>query len=385
MLLLFKLRFNGGTSGVMGWGIRMSELSRCGWEKSHKYLSDRGDAVAPNSNLIQVGKSCLSRRPLQNDGRIPERMNRISSVPTSISKLLEHFLHLSSERNLVPRMKFQSLGEEMPQSTKTAIMVIGGAEDKVHGKEILHSFFRRSGSADARIAIIPSASREPAATGERYHTIFTDMGAKEIQILDIREREQGEDPVMQTYAETCTGVFMTGGDQLRLCGLLADTPIMNTIRQRAQRGDITLAGTSAGAAVMGYYMIAGGGSGESPNRSLVDMTTGLGIIPELLVDQHFHNRNRMARLMSAIAAHPDRIGVGIDEDTCALFEGDGLLQVLGKGTVTVIDPQEMTYTNHADIGATDPLAIFNLRVHVLSHGGCYDLRKRIALTGVGPL
>lgn len=265
----------------------------------------------------------------------------------------------------------------MPQSTKTAIMIIGGAEDKVHGREILTNFFNRSGATDARIAIIPSASREPAVIGERYREIFNEMGAKGVEILDIRDREHCENPILQNYAENCTGVFMTGGDQLRLCGLLADTPLMNTIRQRAQQGEITLAGTSAGAAVMGHYMIAGGGSGESPNRSLVDITTGLGIIPELLVDQHFHNRNRMARLMSAIAGHADRLGIGIDEDTCAVFEGDGLMQVLGKGTVTVIDPQDMTHTNQHHVGATDPLSICNLKVHVLVYGDRYDLRKRM--------
>ncbi|UIE35982.1 cyanophycinase [Leptodesmis sichuanensis] len=265
----------------------------------------------------------------------------------------------------------------MPQSTKTAIMIIGGAEDKVHGREILTNFFNRSGATDARIAIIPSASREPAVIGERYREIFNEMGAKGIEILDIRDREHCENPILQNYAENCTGVFMTGGDQLRLCGLLADTLLMNTIRQRAQRGEITLAGTSAGAAVMGHYMIAGGGSGESPNRSLVDITTGLGIIPELLVDQHFHNRNRMARLMSAIAGHADRLGIGIDEDTCAVFEGDGLMQVLGKGTVTVIDPQDMTHTNQHHVGATDPLSICNLKVHILVYGDRYDLRKRM--------
>ncbi|HEY9708765.1 MAG TPA: Type 1 glutamine amidotransferase-like domain-containing protein, partial [Oculatellaceae cyanobacterium] len=105
----------------------------------------------------------------------------------------------------------------MPHSTKTAILVIGGAEDKVHGREILHTFFRRAGSLDARIAIIPSASREPAIIGERYQQIFQEMGAKEARVLDIRDRSQAEDHHLQEYVEQCTGVFMTGGDQLRLC------------------------------------------------------------------------------------------------------------------------------------------------------------------------
>ncbi|MBE9128004.1 cyanophycinase [Coleofasciculus sp. LEGE 07081] len=274
------------------------------------------------------------------------------------------------------QLESQFQGTRMPQLTKTAIIVIGGAEDKVHGREILHTFFCRSGSSEARIAIIPSASREPAIIGDRYYRIFEDMGAKEIQVLDVRDRAQGADPDWQNYVETCTGVFMTGGDQLRLCGLLSDTPLMEKVRQRAHRGELTLAGTSAGAAVMGHHMIAGGGSGESPNRSLVDMAIGLGIIPEAIVDQHFLNRNRIARLMSAIAAHPDRLGIGIDEDTCILVERDGCLQVLGKGTVTIIDPGEVSHSNHSDIGANDPISLHNLRVHILCHGDRYHLYKR---------
>ena len=277
------------------------------------------------------------------------------------------------------QLESQSHRPRMPQSTKTAILVIGGAEDKVHGREILHTFFGRAGGVEARIAIIPSASREPALIGDRYQTIFAEMGASAIKVLDIREREQSEDPHHQEYIEECTGVFLTGGDQLRLCGLLADTPLMEKVRLRVQRGNLTLAGTSAGAAVMGYHMIAGGGSGESPNRSLVDMATGLSIIPEVIVDQHFNNRNRMGRLMSAIAAHPDRLGIGIDEDTCALFEADGLLQVMGKGTVTIIDPTEMSHTNHHQVGASDPISLHNLRIHILSYGDRYHLHKRVIL------
>lgn len=130
---------------------------------------------------------------------------------------------------------------------------------------------------------------------------------------------------------------------------------------------------------MGHHMIAGGGSGESPNRSLVDMATGLGILPEVIVDQHFQNRNRMARLISAIATHPDRLGIGIDEDTCALVEGDGMLQVMGKGTVTIVDPGEVCYTNQQQVGATDPLSMHNLRVHILSYGDRYHLQQRSVL------
>jgi len=283
------------------------------------------------------------------------------------------------------QLKAKSLKMTTPQATKTAVLVIGGAEDKVHGREILHTFFSRAGSTDAHIAIIPSASREPTIIGARYLSIFEEMGAKKVEVLDIRERQQCDDIYIQGCIEACTGVFLTGGDQLRLCAVLADTPVMETIRQRVQKGQMTLAGTSAGAAVMGHHMIAGGGSGESPNCSLVDMAMGLGILPKVIVDQHFHNRNRMGRLISAIASHPDRLGIGIDEDTCALVERDGMLQVMGKGTVTIVDPGAISYTNYPQVGASEPLSLHNLRVHILSYGDRYHLQQRTVMAPVHQL
>ena len=297
-------------------------------------------------------------------------------------KLSKLNVRLLSKINNMMQLESQALELDTLRPTKTTIMVIGGAEDKVHGKEILQTFFNRSGGVNARLAVIPSASREPAAQGDRYRKVFKEMGDVNIKIFDIRERYQGEDPIWLEYLEECTGVFMTGGDQLRLCSLLAETPLMENIRSRALEGKIALAGTSAGAAVMGYHMIAGGGSGSSPNRSLVDMTNGLAILPDLIVDQHFHNRNRMARLLSAIATHSDKVGIGIDEDTCALFERDSMIQVMGKGTVTIIDPVEMSYTNSAKVGVEDPLSLSNLRVHILCHGDGYDLHSHTMKPGL---
>ncbi len=273
----------------------------------------------------------------------------------------------------MPEIETQAQFTDHPQKTKTAILVIGGAEDKVHGREILQTFFNRSGGSDAIIGIIPSASREPTLIGDRYYRIFQDMGAKEIKVLDVRDRDQGQDTGYLYFVENCTAVFMTGGDQLRLCGLLAETALMERILERVTNQEITLAGTSAGAAVMGHQMIAGGSSGECPNRALVDMATGFGVIPEVLIDQHFHNRNRLARLLSAIAAHPNLLGVGIDEDTCAMFESDKTIKVLGKGTVTIVNAQAMSYTNYDLVHGIDPITLHNLQLHILSHGECYDL------------
>jgi cyanophycinase len=265
------------------------------------------------------------------------------------------------------------------QSTKNAILVIGGAEDKVHGKEILQTFFQRSGGIDALIGIVPCASREPALIGERYSRLFEDMGAKGIEVLDIRDRPGAENTDYLSFVENCTGIFLTGGDQLRLCGLLADTPLMNRIVERAQQQEISLAGTSAGAAIMGHHMISGGSSAECPNRTLVDLANGLNIIPGVLVDQHFYNRNRLARLLSAICAHPELLGIGIDEDTCAMFESDGMIQVIGKGAVTIVDARTMSYSNQKQAVGNQPLSLHNLKLHVLGYGDRYDLQRHLPL------
>ena len=281
----------------------------------------------------------------------------------------------------MPQTENQTQAIDRPSATKTAILVIGGAEDKVHGKEILQTFWQCAGGTDAVIGIIPSASREPLLIGDRYYRIFADMGAKEIKVLDVRDRSKGDDSDYLRFVEDCTGIFLTGGDQLRLCGLLADTPLMNRIIERVHRREIALAGTSAGAAVMGYQMIAGGSSGECPNRALVDLALGLGIIPEILVDQHFHNRNRLSRLLSAIAAHGNLLGVGIDEDTCAMFDSEGNIQVLGRGTVTIVDPKAVSHNSYDRVHSNEPIGIHNLSLHILSHGDRYNIAQRKAIAG----
>jgi cyanophycinase len=261
----------------------------------------------------------------------------------------------------------------LPPTFQHAVMAIGGAEDKIRQRHILRTFWQRSGAAEAMIVIIPSASREPEAQGELYRSIFLEMGAKQVDVLLVVDRLHAEDPDLIAILEQATGVFLSGGDQLRLCALLDDTPLMNLLQTQVRQKEVVLAGTSAGAAVLSSEMIACGGSGEAPNKGLVDLTTGLGFIPEVIVDQHFHNRNRLARLITAIAAYPDKLGIGVDEDTCALFEANGQIQVLGKGAVTIVDPRDVQTLNHDSAGENSPLSIANLRLHVLSQGDCYDL------------
>jgi cyanophycinase len=264
-------------------------------------------------------------------------------------------------------------------STQYPVMVIGGAEDKVNQCDILTAFFKNAGGTDATIGVVPCASQEPAIVGDRYFQLFQGMGAKQVQVMDIRYADECNETRWLDILETCTGIFVTGGDQQRLCSLLGGSKLLYGIQQKIKQGNLVLAGTSAGAAMMGTKMIAGGSSGESPNRSLVDLTEGLGFVPELLVDQHFHNRNRMARLLSAIAAYPDKLGIGIDEDTCIAITTDGTFQVIGNGTVTIVDPDRLTHTNYHQASEASPLSLHNLKLHILSQGDRYDYRNRVVL------
>jgi cyanophycinase len=270
--------------------------------------------------------------------------------------------------------------QSMVISTQYPILCIGGAEDKVNECSILTAFFESSGGTQATLGIMPCASQDPSIVGDRYYQIFQGMGARQVQVLDIRHPHECDEARWLDILSNCTGVFVTGGDQVRLCDLIGGSKFIKSVKERIQLGKLVLAGTSAGAAMMGEKMISGGSSGESPNQSLVDLMDGLGIVPELLVDQHFHNRNRMARLLSAIAAHPDKLGIGIDEDTCAAFTGNGTFEVLGKGTITVIDPGRLTHTNYLQASGTSPLSLHNLTVHILSQGDRYDYRHRAVLT-----
>lgn len=267
----------------------------------------------------------------------------------------------------------------MAISTQYPVMVIGGAEDKVNGRGILTAFFESAGGPLATIGIIPCASQEPSVVGDRYYQIFQGMGAHRVEVLDIRQPTECDEEQWLRVLDLCTGIFVTGGDQLRLCNLIGGSQFIQAVKARVKRGDLVLAGTSAGAAIIGEKMISGGSSGESPNQLLVDLTNGLNIIPELLVDQHFHNRNRMARLMSALAAYPHKLGIGIDEDTCAAFRDDGTFEVLGKGTITVLDAGKLTHTNYCEVHESAPLSLHNLTVHVLSQGDRYSYYLRSVL------
>ncbi len=274
--------------------------------------------------------------------------------------------------------KFNLFGREHC-SDQLTVMAIGGAEDKIQDRLILRTFIKLSGGEQAKILLIPMASGEPVVKGEIYSSLFADLGAASTQVLLVEDRAAGESPDLVQQLDDCTGVFISGGDQSRLYGLLGDTPLSAQLRQRVYQGRIVLAGTSAGAAILGHHMIAAGGSGEAPNYGLVEIETGFGILPGAIIDQHFHNRNRLARLMSAIAPHPQAIGIGIDEDTCAIVNGQGQIQVIGKAAVTILQAtapwsgKDFPLSESLPLSEPLPLSLHNLQLHLMGHGDVYDV------------
>lgn len=259
------------------------------------------------------------------------------------------------------------------------VMAIGGAEDKVREKIILRRFVAEAGGADARIVVLATASEMPE-TGERYSELFYGLDAGRVEVLRIRSREDALDagPDAFDVLEDASGFFMTGGSQLRISSALGGTPLAALLLRR-HAGGMVVAGTSAGAAVLSRHMISMGESGGTPRRRLVQMAQGLGFAPDLLVDQHFRRRDRMGRLVTALSYNPEPLGVGVDEDTAAMVNADGVLTVLGAGAVTIVDASGLRFTDSHAVHRGQPVAMLGLKVDFLTTGCRYDTRRRVAL------
>lgn len=263
-----------------------------------------------------------------------------------------------------------------PEIDRGFIIPIGGGEDKIKEMQIHRKFLEISGGAEADIVVIPTASRLES-TGPDYNEIFRDLGAGRVEFLPIEHREDCENPAYVEMLKRATGIFMTGGNQLRLSTILGGTLVAQTIRRRNAAG-IPVAGTSAGASIMSEHMISGGESNAAPSGGGVSLAPGLGLTNAVIIDQHFTQRNRLGRLLTATSHNPFLIGLGIDEDTAAFIGPDNMLEVVGSGTVTVVDAGNLSYSSMWQAGKGDALSLLGLRVDVMSEGCTYDLTKRQA-------
>jgi cyanophycinase len=256
------------------------------------------------------------------------------------------------------------------------IVPIGGAEDKEGTADILRKFIDVSGGERARVVIIPTASNLED-TGKRYEKLFRKLGANEAKSLPFASREDAGKGEWLDYLEKSTAIFVTGGNQLRLTTILGGTAVAKAIRRANARG-VTVGGTSAGAAILSEHMIAYGEEGHTPHAGAVTLVPGFGLTNRIMIDQHFRQRDRLGRLLTALAYNPFAVGVGLDEDTAAFIDHTKKLTVVGTGALTIVDAGELTHSSIADAKQGNPVCMTNVRLHVLIEGGTFDLETRRA-------
>ncbi|HET6681151.1 MAG TPA: cyanophycinase [Gemmatimonadaceae bacterium] len=258
-----------------------------------------------------------------------------------------------------------------PNTPRGWIVPIGG---RIADPDLLRRFVELAGGSDARIAIIPTASSD-ADTGEATVRTFRDLGADTIDVVAIDSRADcSRDDILEIIGEA-DGIFLTGGNQLRLSTTLGGTPVAKLLRVRNAAG-VHVAGTSAGAAFLSEHMIAFGDEGASPRSGMVTLAAGLGLTNRVIIDQHFRERDRLGRLLTALAYNPFAVGLGLDEDTAAYIAPDELMHVEGTGGVTVVDPSQIEYSSMDAIQRGDPVSITGVRLHVLVKGAAFNLSTR---------
>jgi cyanophycinase len=262
------------------------------------------------------------------------------------------------------------------------LLVIGGAEDKYNERRILRKFISLAGGEDAEILIIPVASDYPEFAADVYTQAFKHIGVKNPRVLRATSRQDIFDADADELLDGITGVIMTGGDQMRLTSLMGGTEFSQKLRIKARESDMVIAGTSAGAASMSTSMIVRGTPTVNPKKSAVGLSPGLGYVKNIIIDQHFTERGRISRLITAVAYNPYNLGIGIDENTAVILNNEGILEVYGEGTVTIVDGSEISYNEIAEVDENEAFSIFGAKIHILNEGLLYDyfLRKPVSVT-----
>ncbi len=263
--------------------------------------------------------------------------------------------------------------------TRGWIIPIGGGEEKVNNPQILQRFVDLCGGADADIVVLPTASRL-ADTGARYERIFTGLGAGRVTSVDFDSRAECGDAEKLARIAEANGVFFTGGNQLSLSTILGGTPVAKLIRIRNAEG-VHVAGTSAGASFISEHMIAFGEDGASPVAGSVRLAPGLGLTNRVIIDQHFRQRDRIGRLLTALAYNPFAVGIGLDEDTAAFIGPDNIIEVEGSGGITLLDASGIEFSSMDMVEEGQPVCMLGIGLHLLVAGTRFDLSLRDASAG----
>ena len=264
----------------------------------------------------------------------------------------------------------------MSEKVSGNLIIIGGAEDKKGDKEILKRVAKYIDPKNEKLIIATIATQYPEKSYENYKNIFSNLGVENIDKLDISNREEAFKKENIDLINDASSLFFTGGDQLRITSMIGGTPVYDAIKNLCINGGL-IAGTSAGASVMSDTMIVEGEDDESPHKCTLKMSPGLGLVNNIIIDQHFAQRGRIGRLLTAIAQNPEVLGIGIDEDTAIVVSDKGTAEVIGSGAVYFIDGSSISYSNVSEQYSDEILSIFNVKIHVLKEGNRFNLLDKV--------
>jgi cyanophycinase len=257
------------------------------------------------------------------------------------------------------------------------LLIIGGAEDPDDDDlRILPHLVKLAGGKRARLVVCAAATEDPAESLRNYRAVFQKIGVADVVGVPFDERQEGEDPKVLEQLERATGVFLIGGDQLRITSVLSGTQFGQRLRERFESERLLVAGTSAGAAALSSTMIIRG-DGGTVKRCEVELAPGLSYLRDTVIDTHFDRRGRIQRVMAVVAQNPGTVGIGIDQDTAVEVKPNHQLTVLGSGVIIIFDGR-VTHTNAPQVKDTDPLAVVDVRLHVLPQGYGFNLRSKRA-------
>ncbi len=256
------------------------------------------------------------------------------------------------------------------------LLVIGGAEDKYNERRILRKFLELAGGDKSEVLIVPVASDFPEFAADVYTQAFRNLGVANPRVLRATSRQDVINANVEELLDGVRGVFISGGDQMRLVSILGGTKFADKLRHLVRDTKIVLAGTSAGAAGMSTAMIVRGESTPHPHKNSVRLSPGLGFLKNIIIDQHFTERGRISRLITAVSFNPYNLGIGIDENTAIILNSEGILEVYGQGSVTIVDGSQITYNEIAEVGDNQEFSVCGVQLHVLRDGLIFDFLNR---------
>jgi len=240
----------------------------------------------------------------------------------------------------------------------------------------LKKFLELAGGDKAEVLIVPVASDYPEFAADVYSQAFRNLGVANPRVLRATSRQDVVNADVDKLLEGVTGIIMTGGDQMRLVSLLGGTKLAEKIRKMVRETEVVLAGTSAGAAAMSTSMIVRGEPTSHPHKNAVRLSPGLGFLKNIIIDQHFSERGRISRLITAVSFNPYNLGIGIDENTAIILDGKGILEVFGQGSTTIVDGSQISFNEIAEVADNEAFSICGVQFHVLREGLIYNYIDR---------